>query len=52
MPQIAKPFMAALMLAKGRLRQGFRRSRHNVAATSPGIVPVAANFSRVDRRFL
>jgi hypothetical protein len=51
MPQMTKrPFMAAVMLADGRSVkhfQGVRQSRHDLAATSPRIVPKRADFSPV-----
>jgi hypothetical protein len=57
MPQIAKrPFMAAVMRAEAPSVKYFRAAgrfgrRHNLAATSPGIVPKRANFSPVNPRF-
>jgi hypothetical protein len=48
MPQIAlRPFMAAVMRAAGLSVKHFR-TRHDCAATKPGIVPNAPDFSPVN----
>jgi hypothetical protein len=52
MPQIAlRPFMAAVMRAAGLSVKRFRE-RHDPAATMPGIVPKAPDFSPVGSRIL